>query len=317
MPLCDHQRLIWITLIHLQADKLMGDLTGKTIGFIGLGLMGKPMCRNLLKAGARLVVTSRSEAPRNEMHEAGATAVYTPAEVAALADIIIIMVADTMAVEAVLTGQNGVFTASRPGTLIIDMGTTLMSATRSFAASAANKGYLYVDAPVSGGTIGAEAGTLTIMAGGSDGSFDKAIPVLQTLGDHITHVGPVGSGQVAKAANQVIVGLNIGAVAEAFALAKAAGVDPGKVRAALKGGFADSRILEVHGKRMVSGDFTPGAKSTIQRKDMDQAIKLASELGLDMPATSLSRQLYDKLIESGGADLDHAALFKVIDRPKK
>ena len=295
----------------------MSDLTGKTIGFIGLGLMGKPMCRNLLNAGARLVVTSRSEAPRNEMHEAGATAVYTPAEVASLADIVIIMVADTIAVESVLTGQNGVFTASRPGTLIIDMGTTLMPATRSFAASAANKGYLYVDAPVSGGTIGAEAGNLTIMAGGSDEAFDKAMPVLQTLGDRITHVGPIGSGQVAKAANQVIVGLNIGAVAEAFALAKAAGVDPGKVREALKGGFADSRILEVHGKRMVSGDFTPGAKSTIQRKDMDQAIKLASELDLDMPATSLSRQLYDKLIESGGADLDHAALFKVIDRPKK
>lgn len=295
----------------------MSDLTDKTIGFIGLGLMGKPMCRNLLKAGARLVVTSRSEAPRIEMQKAGATSVCTPAEVAALADIIIIMVADTFAVESVLTGQNGVFTAPHHGALIIDMGTTLMPATRSFAASAANKGYLYVDAPVSGGTIGAERGNLTIMAGGTDEAFDKAKPVLQTLGDRITHVGPTGSGQVAKAANQVIVGLNIGAVAEAFSLAKAAGVDPEKVREALKGGFADSRILEVHGKRMISGDFTPGAKSTIQRKDMDQALKLASELGLDMPATALSRQLYDALIESGGGELDHAALFKVIDRPKK
>jgi 3-hydroxyisobutyrate dehydrogenase-like beta-hydroxyacid dehydrogenase len=293
----------------------MSNLSETTIGFIGLGLMGKPMCRNLMKAGARLVVTNRSERPRIEMQKEGATAVDTPAEVAAQAGIIIIMVADTLAVESVLEGQDGVFKATRPGTLIIDMSTTLMPATKSFAACAENKGCLYVDAPVSGGTIGAEAGNLTIMAGGSDEAFNMALPVLQALGDRITHVGSVGAGQVAKAANQVIVGLTIGAVAEALALAKAAGVDPGKVREALKGGFADSRILEVHGKRMVDGDFTPGAKSTIQRKDMDQAVALASELGLNLPATSLSRELYDRLIGSGGADLDHAALFKVIDKP--
>lgn len=294
----------------------MSNLSETTIGFVGLGLMGRPMCRNLMKAGARLVVTNRSELPRIEMQKEGATAVDTPAEVAAQADIIIIMVADTLAVESVLEGQNGVFKAARPGTLIIDMSTTLMPATKSFAASAENKGCLYVDAPVSGGTIGAEAGNLTIMAGGSDEAFNIARPVLQVLGDRITHVGSVGAGQVAKAANQVIVGLTIGAVAEALALTKAAGVDPGKVREALKGGFADSRILEVHGKRIVDGDFTPGAKSTIQRKDMDQAVKLASELGLDLPATSLSRELYDRLIESGGGDLDHAALFKVVDKSR-
>jgi 3-hydroxyisobutyrate dehydrogenase-like beta-hydroxyacid dehydrogenase len=295
----------------------MSNLSENTIGFIGLGLMGRPMCRNLLKAGARLVVSNRSELPRIEIRKEGATAVDTPEEVAAHTDIIIIMVANTPAVESVLEGQNGVFKAAHPGTLIIDMSTTLMPATKSFAASAEKKGCLYVDAPVSGGTIGAEAGNLTIMAGGSDEAFNEALPVLQVLGDRITHVGSVGAGQVAKAANQVIVGLTIGAVAEALALAKAAGVDPGKVREALKGGFADSRILEVHGKRMVKGDFAPGAKSTIQRKDMDQAIHLASELGLDMPATSLSRDLYDRLIESGGADLDHAALFKVIDKSRK
>jgi 3-hydroxyisobutyrate dehydrogenase-like beta-hydroxyacid dehydrogenase len=204
----------------------------------------------------------------------------------------------------------------QPGSLIIDMGTTMMPATRALAAVFKEKGCLYVDAPVSGGTIGAEAGSLTIMAGGSEEAFARALPVLQVLGDRITHVGATGAGQVAKAANQVIVGLNIGAVAEALALAKAAGVDPGKVREALQGGFADSRILEVHGKRMVDESFELGARSTTQRKDMDQAITLANELGLDLPATTLSRSLYDKLIESGGADLDHSALFKVIDRKK-
>ena len=295
----------------------MNDLSGQTIGFIGLGLMGKPMCHNLIKAGAKLVVTNRSEAPRVEMRKLGATTVATPSEVAELTDIIVIIVADTPAVETVLHGPEGVMKTIQPGTLIIDMGTTLMPATKSFAEQAQTKGCLYVDAPVSGGTIGAEAGNLTIMAGGSEESFCKALPVLQVLGERITHVGSVGAGQVAKAANQVIVGLNIGAVAEALALAKAAGVDPGKVRQALSGGFADSRILEVHGKRMVDNDFSLGARSTTQRKDMDQAICLASELNLELPATSLSRDLYDDLITSGGADLDHAALFKVIDKTKE
>ena len=215
-----------------------------------------------------------------------------------------------------LNGPEGVYTAIRPGSLVIDMGTTLLPATRSFAQQAEAKGCCYVDAPVSGGTIGAEAGNLTIMAGGSEQAFKMALPVLQVMGARITHVGSVGAGQVAKAANQVIVGLSIGAVAEALALAKAAGVDPGKVCEALKGGFADSRILEVHGQRMVNDSFEPGAKSTIQRKDMHQAIELAAQLGLEMPATTLSRELYDRLIASGGANLDHSALFKVIERKK-
>ncbi len=292
----------------------MSDLSGRTIGFIGLGLMGRPMCTNVMNAGARMVVTNRSEAPRLEMQQKGALSVETPADVARQADIIIIIVADTKAVESVLTGPHGVYTAIRPGALVIDMGTTLLPATRSFAEQAERKSCFYVDAPVSGGTIGAEAGNLTIMAGGSEQAFAMALPVLEVLGKRITHVGPVGAGQVAKAANQVIVGLNIGAVAEALALAKAAGVDPGKVCEALKGGFADSRILEVHGQRMVHESFEPGAKSTIQRKDMHQAIELAAQLGLDMPATALSRDLYDRLIASGGANLDHSALFTVIDK---
>lgn len=294
----------------------MTDLSGKTIGFIGLGFMGRPMCCNLMKAGARLIVTNRSEPPRLEMQQKGAVGVGSPAEVARQANIIIIIVADTGAVESVLSGPNGVFETIQAGSLIIDMGTTLLPATRSFAEITEEKKCFYVDAPVSGGTIGAEAGNLTIMAGGSEQGFNMALPVLQVLGKRITHVGSVGAGQVAKAANQVIVGLNIGAVAEALALAKAAGVDPAKVCEALKGGFADSRILEVHGQRMVNESYEPGAKSTIQRKDMHQAIELAAQLNLEMPATTLSRELYDQLIASGGANLDHAALFKVIDLKK-
>jgi 3-hydroxyisobutyrate dehydrogenase-like beta-hydroxyacid dehydrogenase len=292
----------------------MNDITGRTIGFIGLGLMGMPMCRNLMKGGGRLVVTNRSKIPRQKMQQEGATAVETPAAVAAQADIIVFMVADTPAVDAVLFGEDGVLETLQPGTLIIDMGTTSLVATRRFAKEVEKKDGFYVDAPVSGGTIGAIAGNLTIMAGGSDVAFGEALPILEVLGERITHVGGTGAGQVAKAANQVIVGLNIGAVAEALALAKAAGVDPGKVREALRGGFADSRILEVHGKRMVDGDFTPRAKCTTQHKDMLQALDLAAGLQLKMPATALSRDLYDKLIESGGGDLDHAALFKIIDK---
>lgn len=288
-------------------------LNGTTIGFIGLGLMGKPMCRNLMEAGATLVVTNRSVEPRNEMAESGAAAVDTPADVAARARIIIVMVADTAAVASVLAGENGLISNLREDTLVIDMGTTAVPATRGFAEQVAEKDADYVDAPVSGGTIGAESGDLTIMAGGSDEAFSRALPALQVLGSRITHVGSVGAGQVAKAANQVIVGLNIGAVAEALALAKAAGVDPGKVREALQGGFADSRILEVHGQRMVESDYRLGARCTTQRKDMHQALEFADTLGLDMPATALSRILYDRLIETGGADLDHSALFKLLD----
>ncbi|MBE0582924.1 MAG: NAD(P)-dependent oxidoreductase [Desulfofustis sp.] len=289
----------------------MNERTDQTIGFIGLGLMGRPMCRNLIKAGISPVVYNRSPKPRQELAREGAVAASSPTEVAGKAGIIVIMVADTPAVENILTGPDGILQSLRPGTLLIDMGTTAVPVTRRLAALVEEKGALYVDAPVSGGTIGAEAGTLTIMAGGSDQAFAMALPVLKLLGERITHVGTTGAGQVAKAANQVIVGLNIGAVSEALALAKAAGVDPAKVREALRGGFADSRILEVHGQRMVEGTFTPGAKCTTQRKDMHQALELAAELGLDMPATALSRELYDRLIAAGGADLDHAALYRL------
>lgn len=289
-------------------------LQGQTIGFIGLGLMGRPMCRNLMAAGADLVVWNRSEGPRQEMADAGAQVADSAADVIERAHIIILMLADTPAVEAMLMNRGGLVERLRPGRLIIDMGTTAVMATRDFAAAVAKTGGSYVDAPVSGGTVGAEAGNLTIMAGAEPAVFDRALPVFQAMGERITLVGPVGTGQVAKAANQVIVGLNIGAVAEALMLAKHAGADPARVREALQGGFADSRILQVHGKRMIDGTFAPGGKAVTQRKDLAQALDLAEQLGIEMPATALCKELYERLIDQGDGELDHSALIKALDR---
>ena len=290
----------------------MTNLAGTTVGFIGLGLMGKPMARNLAKAGASLVINNRSQGVIEGLTKEGMTPASTPRAAAETADVVICMLSDTPALEQVLMGEDGVFAAPLQGKLVIDMGTSKLLVTRMLAAKAQELGADYLDAPVSGGTLGAEAGNLTIMAGGTDAAFARALPVLQVLGAKITHVGPTGAGQVAKAANQVIVGLNIGAVAEALSLAQAAGVDPGKVREALGGGFADSRILEVHGLRMVEGRFTPGARCPIQRKDMDQAMELAEHLGIELPATALSRDLYDRVIAAGDGDLDHSGLIRAI-----
>jgi 2-hydroxy-3-oxopropionate reductase len=289
-----------------------GPLKGRAVGVVGLGLMGRPMADNLRAAGAAVTVFNRSAEPRDQARAAGMAVADSPADAARAADAVIVMVADTPAVEAVLLGPGGIIEAARDGLLVIDMGTTKAPDTRRFAAALAERGADYVDAPVSGGTIGAEAATLSIMAGGTDAAFENARPLFQVLGRNVVHVGPVGAGQVAKAANQMIVGLTIGAVAEALALARAAGADPAKVRQALMGGFADSRILEVHGQRMIDEAFAPGGKSTIQRKDLDQALELAASVGLALPATALNRDLYDRLIEMGHGGLDHSALIKVI-----
>ncbi len=285
------------------------------VGFIGLGLMGKPMARNLYAAGLDLVVHSRSKGPVDALLEEckNMRSETSPASLARKSDIIVLMLSDTPAVDTVLQGENGVFSTIQPGTLIIDMGTTDTLKTREFAQSAEAKGCQYVDAPVSGGTLGAEAGELVIMAGGSIDALERAKPILNILGKQTTHVGSIGAGQVAKAANQIIVGLTIGAVSEALALSKRSGVDPARVREALQGGFADSRILEVHGKRMVDSTFAPGGKCTTQRKDLDQGLSLATALHLELPATTLCRDLYDQMIENGDGGLDHSALIKVID----
>lgn len=288
-------------------------LAGHTIGFIGLGLMGRPMARNLKAAGAGLVIHNRSPGAVEELAAEGMTPAPSPASVAEQASIVILMLADTPAVETVATGPDGVLEGLSEGGLVIDMGTTEVPATRALAGKAAARGGEWLDAPVSGGTVGAEDGSLIIMAGGSDAAMERAGPLFDVLGSRTTHVGGVGAGQVAKAANQVIVGLNIGAVAEALALARRAGVDPARVREALRGGFADSRILELHGQRMIDRAFAPGGKCTTQRKDLAQALALAGTLHLDLPATALCRDLYERLIEAGGGDLDHSALVRAID----
>ena len=299
----------------------MPTLQHLTVGFIGLGLMGRPMALNLQRAGATLVVHNRSPGPMDEMRALGMRTAASPAEVARAASVCILMLTDTPSVQQVVTGPQGLLEGMGAGDaadrladrLVIDMGTTAVTATRELAARAAGCGAGWVDAPVSGGTAGAESGRLAIMAGGSDADLARAMPLLEVLGETITHVGAVGAGQVAKAANQVIVGLNIGAVAEALSLARRAGVDPARVRDAIAGGFAGSKVLEVHGRRMVEGSFEPGARCTVQHKDMSQALELAASLGLELPATELNRALYRKLIDAGLGGLDHSALIKAID----
>lgn len=291
----------------------MGTLSDITIGFIGLGLMGRPISLNLHRAGAELIIYNRSRGVVDELVGVGIEAATSPKDVAERAPIIMLMVSDTPAVERVLFGDDGVAQGLQTGAIVIDMGTTAVTATRNFAQQIKAKGAHYVDAPVSGGQVGAEAATLAIMVGASEDAFARAKPIFKVLAKNITHVGEVGAGQVAKAANQIIVGVTIGAVAEALALAKRAGVDPAKVRQALAGGFAASRILEVHGLRMVDQTFDPGGKATTQRKDLAQALELAQQLGMELPATALNRDLYDKLIEMGGGELDHSALIKVLE----
>lgn len=295
----------------------MHSLTGYKIGFIGLGLMGRHMCVNLHRAGADLYLYNRSRQVLDELAQDRMNPCGSPAEVGRAADIIILMVSDTPAVEQVLFGDHGLAQGLRPDALVIDMGTTAAVATREFAHRLQAQGVGYIDAPVSGGEPGARDAKLTIMAGGTPDSIARARPIFDVLGTSFTHIGDVGTGQVAKAANQIIVGLNIGAVAEALALAKKAGADPAKVREALLGGYAASRILEVHGQRMIDENFAPGAKATTQHKDMTQAVALGAHYDLELPITELGKDLYQRLIEGGGANLDHSALIKVIEKTLK
>lgn len=287
--------------------------TDKTIGFIGLGLMGKPMARNLRKAGYTLVIHNRSREVVGELAAEGMTPASCPREAAKRTDALILMLSDTPAVEQVVGGDDGVLAGLQPRLLVIDMGTTAVDATRRLAREVEAAGGVYLDAPVSGGQVGAVEAGLTIMCGGTPEGFARARPLLDAMGKQITHVGASGAGQVAKAANQVIVGLTISAVAEALHLAKRSGVDPGAVREALRGGFAWSRIMELHGQRMIDGRFQPGGKSTTQRKDLQQALAQAEAVGARMPVTELVRDLYDELINRGDGDLDHSALIRILE----
>ena len=278
-----------------------------SIAVLGIGMMGFPMARRLCEAGHRISAWNRSRAKAERLLPFGAQVFDRPADAVAQADIVVCLLEDGRVVEEVLFGL-GTTDGLRPGSLVIDMSSIQPRQARDHAARLAALGVHHLDAPVSGGTVGAEAGTLAIMAGGKPADFERALPVFASLG-RATHVGPHGSGQLAKLANQMIVGITIGAVAEALLLCEKGGADMGKVKQAISGGFADSRILQVHGQRMVERDFAKRAAVTVQLKDMRNALTTASEVGFDAPITDLFEQLFAQAAEHGLADLDHSALF--------
>lgn len=289
-----------------------------TIGFIGLGIMGKPMARNLMKAGYKVVAHNRSRAPVDELVQAGAAekgaqAASSPRDVASRSDVIVTMLPDSPDVETVVLGADGIAEGIKPGAFYIDMSTITPAAARRVAEAVQKKGAKALDAPVSGGEKGAIEATLSIMVGGTQADFDAVLPIFQTMGKNIVLVGPNGAGQIAKAANQLVVGVTIEAVAEALALAEAAGVDPAKVRSVLLGGFAQSRILDVHGQRMLDGNFQPGFKSRLHQKDMRIVAQTAKESGLEAPAAVLALERFNKLVDSGGGEKDHSALFTLLE----
>jgi len=284
------------------------------IGFIGLGIMGRPMALNLIKAGYDLAVHARSAESMEPLAAAGAETCTSPAEVARRASIIFTMVADTPDVEQVLLGDgNGasaVIDGVQPGALVVDMSTISASATRSMNQRLRAVGAELLDAPVSGGDVGAIAGTLSIMVGGSQPGFERARPLFERMGKNIVHVGDSGAGQVCKACNQVLISQTIAGVGEAMLLAAASGVDGAKVREALLGGFANSRVLELHGQRMLDDRYDPGFKCALFQKDMRLVMEAAQELGLALPGAAQVAQLVNALVGQGDGELDSAAIYR-------
>ena len=286
----------------------------ETIGFIGLGVMGKPMAKNLLKAGHRLVVHNRSRSAVDEVVAAGAAAATSAADVARQATVVITMLPDTSDVERVVAGENGVLSALQTGTVVVDMSSISPAATVQLATQIAEKGGSMLDAPVSGGEIGAINGTLSIMVGGDAAAFARVKPIFEAMGnaERIVHIGKSGAGQVCKVCNQIAIGGALAGVSEAFALAKKAGVDAALVRQALLGGFAASRVLEVHGERMLTGNYKPGFRAKLYQKDLRLANEAASANGVAMPATAIVTQLVNALVANGKGDLDYAAMATVL-----
>jgi 2-hydroxy-3-oxopropionate reductase len=282
------------------------------LGFIGLGIMGTPMALNLIKGGHALYVNTRSKVPQ-ELLDAGATACASPAEVAQKADIIFTMVPDTPDVEKVLFGEGGVASGLSRGKTVVDMSSIDPIATKAFAKKINALGCGYLDAPVSGGEVGAKAASLTIMVGGTQADFDRVKPLLDLMGKNITLIGGNGDGQTCKVANQIIVALNIAAVSEALVFASKAGADPAKVRQALMGGFASSRILEVHGERMIKRTFNPGFRIALHQKDLNLALQGARALGVALPQTAGAAQLMQSCAALGHAQADHSALVKALE----
>ncbi|HEY6093335.1 MAG TPA: NAD(P)-binding domain-containing protein [Gallionellaceae bacterium] len=284
------------------------------IGYIGLGVMGQGCASNLLKAGQALQVHARRAEQMQPLVAAGATPHDSPATLAAHCDIIFTNVSDTPGVQQVVLGDHGIIHGARAGSVVVDMSTILPSAARSIAATLASQQIEFLDAPVSGGSQGAQEGTLSIMVGGKAEVFQRVLPLLQAMGKNIVHIGDAGAGQVAKACNQIVVTQTLGAIAEAYTLAKAAGVDPARVRAALLGGFAGSKMLEVHGQRMLSHQFTPGFKARLHDKDMRIVQQFAQEMGLELPGTELVAGYIHALVEAGLGEQDSSALSTLFEK---
>jgi 2-hydroxy-3-oxopropionate reductase len=284
------------------------------IGFIGPGIMGRPMVLNLRKAGYPVWVYGRRAETLKPLTDAGATACASPKEAAANADIIITIVSDTPDVEQVVFGDNGVAHGARKGAVVVDMSTISPVATRRFAADLGKRGIDMLDAPVSGGETGAINATLSIMVGGKPEVFARVKPIFEAMGKNIVLVGDNGAGQVAKACNQLVVAANIEAVAEAIAFARKSGVDAAKVREALLGGFASSKVLEVHGNRMLTGDFKPGFKAKLHQKDMRIVMEDAGKLGLALPAAAFAAQQMNAAVGAGDGEMDSSIIYKALER---
>lgn len=284
------------------------------VGYIGLGIMGAPCARNLLKAGHQVTVWARRRESAAALLAAGAAWADSPAELAGQVELLITNVSDTGDVEQVLLGEAGAASGARPGLVCADMSTIAPNGARRIAARLAELGVDFLDCPVSGGEVGAINGTLTIMAGGKAEALEKARPALEAMGQTITHIGASGAGQVAKACNQIAVAAGVAAVAEIVKLARACEVDPAPVRAALLGGFAQSRVLDVHGQRMIDDNYAPGFKAKLHAKDMHIVHDTAREQGISLPAAERAMQLIDQLVAEGGGELDSSAIARLIWR---
>lgn len=283
------------------------------VGFVGLGIMGAPMCGHLINGGHNVFVSTRSKVPE-AIAQTKAVVCKSPAEVAQKADIIITMVPDTPDVEKVLFGENGIAHGISKGKVVVDMSSISPIDTKVFAKKINDLGAEYLDAPVSGGEVGAKNAALTIMVGGKEETFNRVKPLFELMGKNITLVGANGDGQTAKVANQIIVALNIEAVSEALLFAAKAGADPAKVRQALMGGFAASRILEVHGERMINRTFNPGFRIELHQKDLNLALQSARAMGVSLPNTATAQELFNACAANGGKAWDHSAMVRALEK---
>ncbi|OOZ30347.1 2-hydroxy-3-oxopropionate reductase [Solemya velum gill symbiont] len=284
------------------------------VGYIGLGLMGRPCAMHLHNAGHQLAVYARRETSAAPFAEIGATICATPAEVAVNADVIFTNVSDTPDVEQIILGKDGIIEGIKPDAVVVDMSTISPVVTRDIAQKLKEKGAHMLDAPVSGGSAGAESGTLSIMIGGEEAIVERIMPLFEVMGSNIVHIGDNGAGQVTKACNQIIITQTIAGVAEAYCLADAMDVDKAKVRQALLGGFANSKILEMHGQRMLDDNYDPGFKAVLHKKDMNMVLQAASALGVALPGSGVATQWLNALVGDGSGELDSSAIYKVMKK---